>query len=184
MNPLLEQFLEEARENLKFIEENIEELETADAELLNAIFRAAHTLKGGSGIVGFESVKNITHKAEDLLDMLRSNQITFQSEMVDALYDAFDEVLNLVEAAEGEGDIVDANPEVLQNIIEKLNAQIKLSYIPLKPIFCKIVTIHYLMSIMRSLKKIFHKNISMLSILMRMKIVCSLVMIHYIHSLY
>jgi two-component system, chemotaxis family, sensor kinase CheA len=121
MNPLLEQFLEEARENLKFIEENIESLADADEELLNSIFRAAHTLKGGSGIVGFESVKNITHKAEDLLDLLRSKQIEFHSDMIDALYDAFDEVLNLVEAAEASDDIVDADPQVLEKIVDQLN---------------------------------------------------------------
>ena len=63
MDPLLEQFLQEARENLAFIDQNIEEIGGDDPELLNSVFRAAHTLKGGSGIVGFESVKVITHHA-------------------------------------------------------------------------------------------------------------------------
>jgi len=116
MNPLLEQFLEEARENLAFIEQNIESLGDGDAELLNAIFRAAHTLKGGSGIVGFESVKEITHSAEDLLDMLRAGKLSFEPQMTDALYDAFDEVMNLVEAAEQNEDIVDADEEIVSNI--------------------------------------------------------------------
>jgi len=121
MNPLLEQFLEEARENLSFIEQNIENLGNDDAELLNSIFRAAHTLKGGSGIVGFESVKEITHSAEDLLDMLRSDKIEFEPQMVDALYDAFDEVMNLVEAAEQSEDIVDADEEVVSKIKSTLD---------------------------------------------------------------
>jgi len=121
MNPLLEQFLEEARENLSFIEQNIENLGNDDAELLNSIFRAAHTLKGGSGIVGFESVKEITHSAEDLLDMLRSDKIEFEPQMVDALYDAFDEVMNLVEAAEQNEDIVDADEEVVSKIKSTLD---------------------------------------------------------------
>jgi len=121
MNPLLEQFLEEARENLSFIEQNIENLGNDDAELLNSIFRAAHTLKGGSGIVGFESVKEITHSAEDLLDMLRSDKIDFAPQMVDALYDAFDEVMNLVEAAEQNEDIVDADEEIVSKIKETLD---------------------------------------------------------------
>ena len=96
MNPLLEQFLEEARENLAFIEQNIDQIDDGDDELLNSIFRAAHTLKGGSGIVGFEAVKNITHHAEDLLDMLRAGKIEFQPTMEGALFDAFDEVMNNV----------------------------------------------------------------------------------------
>jgi len=121
MNPLLESFLQEARENLKFIEQNLEELGNGDDELLNAIFRAAHTLKGGSGIVGFESVMHITHKAEDLLDQLRSKKLEYKEPMLDALYDAFDEVLNLVEAAEDSGDVVEANQETSDKIIRYLN---------------------------------------------------------------
>ena len=123
MNPLLEQFLQEARENLKFIEQNLEELGSGDDELLNSIFRAAHTLKGGSGIVGFEAVKNITHKAEDLLDLLRAKKLEYKESMLGALYDAFDEVLNLVEAAEESGDIVDADQEVESRIVDYLCKQ-------------------------------------------------------------
>jgi two-component system chemotaxis sensor kinase CheA len=121
MNPLLEQFLQEARENLAFIEQNIENIDSDDPELLNSVFRAAHTLKGGSGIVGFESVKEITHHAEDLLDMLRGGKLTFQPEMTEALYNAFDEVLNLIEAAEETEDIVDADDETVSQIIAELS---------------------------------------------------------------
>ena len=123
MDPLLEQFLSEARENLAFIDQNIEEVGGDDPELLNSVFRAAHTLKGGSGIVGFDAVKNITHHAEDLLDMLRGGKLEFASGMTDALYDAFDEVMNLVEAAEESGDIVDADEETVQRIIQELTVQ-------------------------------------------------------------
>ena len=123
MDPLLEQFLSEARENLAFIEQHIEDIGGDDPELLNSVFRAAHTLKGGSGIVGFESVKDITHYAEDLLDMLRAQKIEFAEGMTDALYNAFDEVLNLVEAAEESEGIVDANPEIVEKIIIDLNNQ-------------------------------------------------------------
>ncbi|NWF65938.1 MAG: chemotaxis protein CheA [Campylobacterales bacterium] len=123
MNPLLEQFLQEARENLKYIEQNLEELGSGDPELINSIFRAAHTLKGGSGIVGFEAVKNITHKAEDLLDLLRSKKIEYKESMLSALYDAFDEVLNLVEAAEQSGDVVEADINVQTRIINYLLQQ-------------------------------------------------------------
>ena len=123
MDPLLEQFLSEARENLAFIDQNIGEIGGDDPELLNSVFRAAHTLKGGSGIVGFESVKNITHHAEDLLDMLRAGKLAFKEEMVEVLYDAFDEVVNLVEAAEECGDIVDADEETVERIVAELSAQ-------------------------------------------------------------
>ena len=123
MDPLLEQFLQEARENLAFIDQNIEEIGEDDPELLNSVFRAAHTLKGGSGIVGFDSIRDITHHAEDLLDMLRSKKIEFKESMTEALFNAFDEVMNLVEAAEESGAIVEADSSVVNEIIEVLNEQ-------------------------------------------------------------
>ncbi|MDO8454034.1 MAG: chemotaxis protein CheA [Sulfurimonas sp.] len=123
MDPLLEQFLQEARENLAFIDQNIEEIGGDDPELLNSVFRAAHTLKGGSGIVGFDSIRDITHHAEDLLDMLRSKKIEFKESMTEALFNAFDEVMNLVEAAEESGGIVEADSSVVNEIIEVLNEQ-------------------------------------------------------------
>ncbi len=123
MDPLLEQFLSEARENLAFIDQNIGEIGGDDPELLNSVFRAAHTLKGGSGIVGFEAVKNITHHAEDLLDMLRGGKLEFAPSMTDALYDAFDEVMNLVEAAEESGDIVDADEATVETIVTALQTE-------------------------------------------------------------
>ena len=121
MDPLLEQFLSEARENLAFIDQNIGDIGGDDPELLNSVFRAAHTLKGGSGIVGFESVKNITHHAEDLLDLLRAGKIDFKESMIEALYNAFDEVVNLVEAAEETGGIVDADEDTVAAIVLELS---------------------------------------------------------------
>jgi len=123
MDPLLEQFLQEARENLAFIDQNIEDIGGDDPELINSVFRAAHTLKGGSGIVGFESVKEITHHAEDLLDMLRGGKLEFQESMTEALYDAFDEVMNLIEAAEESGEIVDADEDTLATIVSTLSSE-------------------------------------------------------------
>lgn len=121
MDLLLEQFLVEARENLAFIDQNIDKIGGNDPELLNSVFRAAHTLKGGSGIVGFDSVKRITHRAEDLLDMLRAGKIEFRSEMVESLYSAFDEVVNLVEAAEESGGIVECDEERIDKIAQELS---------------------------------------------------------------
>ncbi|MCF6329933.1 MAG: chemotaxis protein CheA [Sulfurimonas sp.] len=121
MDQLLEQFLGEARENLAFIDQNIEDIGGADPELLNSVFRAAHTLKGGSGIVGFDSVRDITHCAEDLLDMLRDGRLELADGMIEALYDAFDEVLNLVEAAEESCEIIDADEEKVNSIVTNLN---------------------------------------------------------------
>lgn len=120
MNPLLESFLQEARENLSFIDQHIEDLASGDAELVNAVFRAAHTLKGGSGIVGFTAVKDITHHAEDLLDMVRSGDIEASPAVIESLYNAFDEVMNLIEAAEESEDVVEADEETVNAIVQTL----------------------------------------------------------------
>ncbi len=122
MNPLLESFLQEARENLSFIDQNIESIANGDIELVNSVFRAAHTLKGGSGIVGFTSVQDITHHAEDLLDMVRDGNLEPNEAVIEALYNAFDEVMNLVEAAEDTEDVVEADEEVVAEIVETLCA--------------------------------------------------------------
>lgn len=104
MDPILEQFLSEARENLSFLDKNLNKLSTNDAEMLNALFRAAHTLKGGAGLVGLNGVKIITHHAEDLLDGIKKGHIVYSEDMLDVLYDAFDEVVELIDATEELGE--------------------------------------------------------------------------------
>ena len=103
MDPILEQFLSEARDNLDYLDSHLKELEDGDTETINSLFRAAHTLKGGAGLVGLTYIKEITHAAEDLLDAFRNGQILFSGEMLDTLYDAFDEVIELVDAVEDTG---------------------------------------------------------------------------------
>ncbi len=117
MNPILEQFLSEARDNLSYLDQHLPELKDKDEEVVNALFRAAHTLKGGAGLVGFSAVQEITHKAEDLLDAFRNNKIEYSDEMLDALYDAVDEVVELVDAAEEKGDVdLDVDKEKIEEI--------------------------------------------------------------------
>ncbi len=103
MDPILEQFLSEARDNLDYLDAHLKELKDGDTETINSLFRAAHTLKGGAGLVGLTYIKEITHAAEDLLDAFRNGQISFSEEMLDTLYDAFDEVIELVDAVEDTG---------------------------------------------------------------------------------
>jgi two-component system chemotaxis sensor kinase CheA len=124
---LLEQFIEEAREQLSYLEENIESLQYGDSELLNSVFRAAHTLKGGAGIVNFTAVQDITHKAEDLLDYLRSGKIEFKESITSALFEAFDEVTTLIDAAYEEGDIVSGDKSRISDIENSLLTQMGVS---------------------------------------------------------
>ena len=105
MNPLVEQFISEARDNLAYLDTHLGELQGEDEETVNSLFRAAHTLKGGAGLLGFNAAKEITHAAEDLLDAYRNKKISFSQEMLDALYLAFDEVVELVDALEESGEV-------------------------------------------------------------------------------
>jgi len=105
MDPILEQFLTEARDNLAFLDTHLKKLEYGDDDDINALFRAAHTLKGGAGLVGFISVKEITHVAEDLLDALRQKKVAYTPPMLDLLYDVFDEVVELIDASEKMGGV-------------------------------------------------------------------------------
>ena len=120
MSPLLEQFLSEARDNLSFIDKNLEKLRFGDSEDMNSLFRAAHTLKGGSGLVGLINIKDITHHAEDLLDALRKNKIEFDEDMIGALYDAFDEIVEIIDATEEIGDAVAYDEERVNCICEPI----------------------------------------------------------------
>ena len=117
MNPILEQFLIEARDNLDYLDSHLKELKDGDEEVINALFRAAHTLKGGAGLVGLNHIKEITHAAEDLLDAYRNKRVEYSDKMLDVLYDAFDEVIELVDAIEDSGDIdIDVDEERIEEI--------------------------------------------------------------------
>lgn len=85
-------FFEEAAENLDTMEGLLLELDlvATDDESLNAIFRCAHSLKGGAATFGFADVAALTHKMETLLDKLRRHELVLVPAMVDALLQAGD----------------------------------------------------------------------------------------------
>jgi len=123
MDPILEQFLSEARENLSYLDQHLGDLENGDDETVNALFRAAHTLKGGAGLVGFTAVKEITHAAEDLLDAYRNHKVSYSPELVDTLYDAFDEVVEYVDAAEESGSVnIETDLEKIEELKQKIRS--------------------------------------------------------------
>src|SRR5688572_12476561 len=80
-------FFEEAGENLEKMEQMLLELDIANAddESLNAIFRCAHSVKGGAATFGFSDVAELTHQMETLLDKLRRHELTPTAAMVDVL---------------------------------------------------------------------------------------------------
>lgn len=105
---MLDAFFEEAAELLAGFEAGLLELESApdDKELLNRIFRCAHTLKGNSSMLGFDRVAHFTHALEDMLDQLRKGDLEATPVVIDTLLASADIVKGLVEEAKG-GDAVD-----------------------------------------------------------------------------
>jgi two-component system, chemotaxis family, sensor kinase CheA len=77
ISEVLQTFIEESRGLLRDMEEGLLCLETQpdDAEAINAVFRAAHTIKGSSGLFGLDDIVAFTHKAENLLDRVRNNEL-------------------------------------------------------------------------------------------------------------
>ncbi len=85
-------FFEEAGENLDRMEQQLlaVDIEAADDEELNSIFRCAHSVKGGAATFGFADVAELTHQMETLLDRLRRHELTPTAPMVDVLLQAGD----------------------------------------------------------------------------------------------
>ncbi|MDN5294307.1 MAG: two-component system, chemotaxis family, sensor kinase CheA [Eubacteriales bacterium] len=88
----LKLFLEEVEEHLQVIEEDLVRLEKEEGteELLQEIFRAAHTLKGSSATIGHKRMAELTHAMESVLDKLRKKQLSVRSDVIDLLFEALD----------------------------------------------------------------------------------------------
>ncbi|WP_165665870.1 chemotaxis protein CheA [Metapseudomonas otitidis] len=76
-------FIAESRELLQQMEDALLQIEQSpeDPELINAIFRAAHTIKGSSGLFGFDSIVAFTHVAESVLDRVRAGELPFSADL-------------------------------------------------------------------------------------------------------
>src|SRR5581483_5240474 len=91
MSQYLGVFLDEASEQLELLEQDILKLETEPSqELLQEIFRAAHTLKGSSRAMNFVAMGELTHAMEDVFDKLRQNELEVSSALIDALFQGLD----------------------------------------------------------------------------------------------
>ena len=99
-------FFEEAGENLDQMERMLLNLnlETADDEALNGIFRCAHSVKGGAATFGFSDVAELTHQMESLLDRLRRHELQPNAAMVDVLLESADASRSLLARHQAGGD--------------------------------------------------------------------------------
>src|SRR5574343_942112 len=110
-------FFEEAGENLERMEQLLLELdiETAADEAMNAIFRCAHSIKGGAATFGFSDVAELTHEMETLLDKLRRHELSPTPAMVDVLLASGDALRSQLGRHQGSGgEVVDTSERLVQ----------------------------------------------------------------------
>lgn len=118
---LVNVFLVEAGELLDRLGEQLVELETmpGDTELLNAVFRAFHTVKGGAGFLGFDPMVALCHRAEDLLNQARNHTLLLNSAHMDALLESLDLLNDMMRAC----DAGEALREAPASLLRRLEAQ-------------------------------------------------------------
>jgi chemotaxis protein histidine kinase CheA len=92
-------FIEEAKEHLETLEKGILDLANAiqDRETVNEMFRAAHSVKGGAAMLGFDSIKKVAHRFEDVFKMLQEEQINVDSQVESLFLKGYDSLHHLVD---------------------------------------------------------------------------------------
>lgn len=109
-------FIDEAYEHLGTMEQLLLALDVEDPSLedLNAIFRAAHSIKGGSGTFGFSDIASLTHALETLLDKLRKQTLAVTDEMISAFLSCCDLLSAMLEAHQDGSPVDEAQIEVVR----------------------------------------------------------------------
>ena len=121
MKEIVGDFVQEALEFLESLNENFIELEKdpENKELLNTIFRAAHTIKGSAGFLGFQNIVELAHSAENILNKLRQGEISLTPDMMDYLLKAIDTLkamIIIVSKTGTEGDATSDNTELIKKL--------------------------------------------------------------------
>jgi len=105
----LQMYIEESLDHLSSIENDLLSIEEAgadiDEELVNNVFRAAHSIKGGAGFMGLSNIKELSHKIESVLGLIRSREIIPQPKTINILLKAFDTLKDLINNMEQSNEI-------------------------------------------------------------------------------
>lgn len=119
----LQMFFDESDEYIQILNENILALEQnpGDKDIINSVFRAAHSLKGMAATMGFDKLTDLTHKLENGLDKVRNGELAIREEIVDLLFEGLDLINDLVSDIKNEGEeITDVS-----NYIDRLSSYLK-----------------------------------------------------------
>ena len=132
---ILQDFLVEAGEILELLSEQLVELESRpdDADLLNAIFRGFHTVKGGAGFLQLHELVECCHIAENVFDILRKGERGVDAELMDVVLEALDAVNGMFSEVRERCPITAATPELLAalaRLAEPASAQVAVAPAP------------------------------------------------------
>lgn len=122
---LLQSYIDESLEHLSDIENDILAIEDegtkTNKELVDKVFRAAHSIKGGAGFLGLSNIKELSHKMENVLGMIRNQQIAPNAEIINILLSASDALKDLVNNVSNSDEIdISKHIKVLSSVDETL----------------------------------------------------------------
>ncbi|WP_462269353.1 hybrid sensor histidine kinase/response regulator [Desulfobacter sp.] len=117
----LQMYIEESLDHLADIESDLLTIEESganiDIDLVNNVFRAAHSVKGGAGFMGLTTIKNLAHHLENVLGMIRNKELIPDSKKISILLKGFDELESLLNNIQTSNDIdISAHIQALENI--------------------------------------------------------------------
>ena len=112
-NQYMDMFLDESHEHLQSLNEGLLSLEenSEDVSVVNDIFHNAHTLKGMSATMGYNKIAELTHEMEDVLDLIRKEQLKLDEDIIDTLFKCLDSLEPMIDSvANGDSeDVVDVS---------------------------------------------------------------------------
>ena len=117
---ILDTFFEECEDLLEALTEGLTSIQDGaqDAETVNAVFRAVHSIKGGAGAFGLDELVSFAHTFENVLDLLRSEKIGFNSDLMLLLLRSSDQLANLVEAARDDVAVDEATSTAILELLQ------------------------------------------------------------------
>lgn len=134
---ILQDFLVEAGEILELLQEQLVDLENnpEDADLLNAIFRGFHTVKGGAGFLSLTELVDACHGAENVFDVLRTGKRQVTAELMDVILQALDSINEMFANVKAREPLEPAAPEVLEALhrLSKPESEDEVASAPVAP---------------------------------------------------